>query len=315
MHAHSLSAAERKAGSPTIGGFSPLIGRRVRAAAPLVHHSLQIGPLSLPYSLLLAFAAVALANFIGTRLGRKHGVDLEPALFRVLLATVVGARLAFVWQYRSAYLSEPWSVLDIRDGGWDAQVGVVLGWLAALWLARTRPAQRKPLLATLAVASAFWVVGSIALALQPQDDVRLPDLALVRTDGVTQSLRGYEGQPTVINLWASWCPPCRREMPALQRAQADHPQVHFVFVNQGEPPEKVLGFLAAEKLALRNVLLDPRAQTGSAFGHRSLPTTLFFDACGRLVDTRIGELSHATLAQRLAALSPGPETACANPRP
>lgn len=280
-----------------------------------MHQSLQLGPLSLPYALLLALASVVLANVLGTRLGRRHGVDLEPALFRVLLATVVGARLAFVWQYRSAYLSEPWSVLDIRDGGWDAQAGVVLGWLAALWLARTRPQQRKPLLATLAVASAFWVVGSVALVLQPQSDVMLPDLALVRTDGATQSLRGFEGQPTVVNLWASWCPPCRREMPALQRAQAEHPQVHFVFVNQGEPPEKVLGFLAAEKLALYNVLLDPRAQAGSAFGHRALPTTLFFDACGRLVDTRVGELSQATLAQRLAALSPVPGTACASPRP
>lgn len=287
----------------------------MRAAASLVHQTLQLGPLSLPYTLLLALAAVVLANVLGTRLGRRLGVDLEPALFRVFLATVVGARLAFVWQYRSAYFAEPWSVLDIRDGGWDAQLGLVFGWLAALWLARIKPAQRKPLLTTLAVASAFWIAGSVALLLQTQDEVLLPELALVRTDGTTQSLRSFSGKPTVINLWASWCPPCRREMPALQRAQAEQPQVHFVFVNQGEPPAKVLGFLAAEKLALYNVLLDPKGQTASTFGHRSLPTTLFFDACGRLVDTRVGELSQATLAQRLAALSPVPGTACAGPRP
>lgn len=267
-----------------------------------MHASLQLGPLSLPYSLLLALAAVVLANVLGVRLGRRQGVDLEPALFKVLLATVVGARLAFVWQYSSAYLAAPLGMLDIRDGGWDAQAGLIAGWLTVLWLARTHPPQRKPLVATLGVASAFWILGSTVLVLQSPDDVVMPELQLTALDGTHQSLRTFEGRPTVVNLWASWCPPCRREMPALQQAQADHPQVHFVFVNQGEPADKVVGYLAAHQLTLRNVLLDPKVQAGRQLGHRALPTTLFFDAQGRLVDTRVGELSRATLAQRLAAL-------------
>jgi thiol-disulfide isomerase/thioredoxin len=298
--------AHEEAGPGAGIGAAPTIGRFAMeppSAVISVPHSLQIGPLSLPLSLLLVLAAVVFAHVLGQRLGRRHGVDLEPALWRVLLATVLGARLAFVWQYRSAYVDAPWSVLDIRDGGWDAQLGLVAGWLAALWLARTQPAQRKPLLTTLAAASALWIVGSIVLVLQTSRDQGLPALALVRADGTTQSLRAFEGRPTVVNLWATWCPPCRREMPALQQAQAEHPGVHFVFVNQGEPPATVLGFLAAQRLTLDHVLFDLRGEVGRAFGHRSLPTTLFFDARGRLVDTRIGELSRATLAQRLQAIT------------
>jgi hypothetical protein len=63
-------------------------------------------------------------------------------------------------------------------------------------------------------------------------------------------------------------------------------------------------------LTLRNVLLDPKRLTGAALGHSALPTTLFFDAQGKLADTRIGELSQATLTQRLTILradSPPPQ--------
>ncbi|MCX7055154.1 MAG: TlpA disulfide reductase family protein, partial [Proteobacteria bacterium] len=99
-----------------------------------------------------------------------------------------------------------------------------------------------------------------------------------------------------------WCPPCRREMPALQRAQAANPDVNIVFVNQGEESRTIAAFLDRQGLALSNVLVDPQSSTGAALGHSALPTTLFFDAHGRLASTRIGELSQATLTQRLASL-------------
>ncbi len=78
--------------------------------------------------------------------------------------------------------------------------------------------------------------------------------------------------------------------------------MNIVFVNQGEASPAIAAFLGRHGLALRNVLVDPQRRTGAALGHRALPTTLFFDAQGRLADTRIGELSQATLAQRLASL-------------
>ena len=68
-----------------------------------------------------------------------------------------------------------------------------------------------------------------------------------------------------------------------------------------ESAERVGAWLQARKLPMRNVLLDENRQAGAAFKQRALPTTLFFDAKGQLVSTRVGELSSATLTERLQA--------------
>ena len=73
-------------------------------------------------------------------------------------------------------------------------------------------------------------------------------------------------------------------------------------MNQRESVDRVDAWLKARKLPLRNMLLDVNGQTGAAFKQRALPMTLFFDAKGRLVSTRIGELSPATLTERLAEI-------------
>ena len=275
--------------------------------------SLQIGPLTLPYELLLIAGAVALGTFVGKRIGRRIGTDADPHLFRVMLIAVVIARIAFVWQYRAVYLDAPLGILDIRDGGWNAPAGMVAAWVAALLQALRRRALRAPLLAALGSASVVWALGSLTLALLPQDEVLLPAITLSRMDGGTKSLRSFEGKPTVVNLWATWCPPCQREMPVLQRAQAAHPEMHFVFLSQRESAEAVRDFLADHRFDLRNVLLDVDGQAGARFDQFALPTTLFFDATGRLVDQRVGELSHATLAQRLDALRPSPTSSSSLP--
>ena len=77
--------------------------------------------------------------------------------------------------------------------------------------------------------------------------------------------------------------------------------MHFVFLNQGETADKVGTWLRARNLHMRNMLIDETRAAGAAFKQSALPMTLFFDAQGRLVSTRIGELSAATLAERLAA--------------
>jgi thiol-disulfide isomerase/thioredoxin len=110
------------------------------------------------------------------------------------------------------------------------------------------------------------------------------------------------GKPLVLNLWASWCPPCRREMPVLAKAQAEHSDVTFVFANQGEGADAVKTYLAAQHLSLHNVVLDGTTVLACRTGSAGLPTTLFFNARGELVDRRMGELSPATLAQGLASL-------------
>lgn len=124
------------------------------------------------------------------------------------------------------------------------------------------------------------------------------------------ALHSYRGKPLVINIWATWCPPCRREMPVLQQAQSDYPHVTFLFVNQGETPENVSTFLATTGLSLTHVLFDGTGLLAQRVGSMALPTTLFYDANGRLVGSHLGELSRASLRHALEpfdrAIAPAP---------
>lgn len=267
-----------------------------------MNQSLQIGPLSLPYSVLLTLAAIALGGFVARRLARVTGTDAEPALTQMLVVGLIAARLAFVWQWREQYFDAPLGILDIRDGGWEPTAGLVVALLFGLQRARGRAGLRKPVLAAALTTGLVLLLGGLTSVLMSAPAVPLPPLTLESLEGRAVSLAGFAGKPTVVNLWATWCPPCQREMPVLQQAQAANPDVNIVFVNQGEASPAIAAFLDRHGLALRHVLVDPQRRTGAALGHRALPTTLFFDAHGRLADTRIGELSQATLSQRLASL-------------
>jgi thiol-disulfide isomerase/thioredoxin len=182
---------------------------------------------------------------------------------------------------------------------------VAAAWAFTLWRMVRRPSLRNYFLVSLSAASAIWLLGAMLLSFIPPAKPSLPDISLPALNGSGDvALSAYKGKPTVVNLWAAWCPPCRREMPVLQQAQTAHPEIQFVFANQGESSEAVMAFLSKEKLPLQNVLLDGRQQIAELFRQHALPTTLFFDAAGKLVDMRIGELSRATLTQRLNNISP-----------
>ena len=192
----------------------------------------------MPTSLLFMLIAVTVAAFIGRWFGRRVDVDVEPMLFQALVVGVVVARLAFVLQYSTTYQASPLAVFDIRDGGWRPLAGFAAAWLFVLARLFKKPTLRKPLLAAVFAGTLIWGGGIFSLSL-PSDDQKLPTLALVSLQGSTVDLAQFEGKPTVINLWATWCPPCVREMPVLHQAQAANPEVNFVFINQGESALRV----------------------------------------------------------------------------
>jgi thiol-disulfide isomerase/thioredoxin len=109
----------------------------------------------------------------------------------------------------------------------------------------------------------------------------LDGVKFVNLQGTPQGLGGLaQGRPLVVNLWATWCPPCRREMPVLAKAQQQIPGACFVFVDQGEVAFTVQKFLNTSQLVFANVLLDPGKKLGEQLGPMALPTTLFYDASG-----------------------------------
>lgn len=265
--------------------------------------SIPLGPLAVPTGLLITLLALWVGWIAASRLAARRGLDIGSELNVLIAVGVVGARLGFVAQYGAAYVASPLSILDIRDGGWAPGVGL----LAATFVAGGLALRRRPLALPLAVAigssAALWVAGTLGLAALEGSRPDLPAIAVVRLDGASVPLDEFKGKPVVLNLWATWCPPCVREMPVLQQAAASRPDIQFVFLNQGEDAQKVLAFAARYRLDTQHLFLDPSTAAGRLLGGRALPTTLFFDRRGRLVDTRVGELSAATLAQRLEALS------------
>lgn len=265
-------------------------------------HVLQIGPLVVPVSLLFMFVAVFTAGYIAKRAGDTAS-HVESVLWQAVLVGLVAARAAFVLQYSGSYTAAPLSILDIRDGGWRPAVGFAAGWLFIAWRLFKHRLLRKPLMWAAVVGTMIWGGGLLALSVPTEKQQSVPYLALVKLGGSPTDLAHFRGKPMVVNLWATWCPPCVREMPVLHRAQVAHPAVNFVFINQGETAQRIALWLSARGLSLQNVLLDSRGEALAAFGQRGLPTTLFFDAEGRLEGTRTGELSEATLEENLKSIS------------
>jgi thiol-disulfide isomerase/thioredoxin len=219
-----------------------------------------------------------------------------------VMVGVLAARLGHLALNAQAYADSPAAVFDIRDGGWHLASGLAGGMAWLLWRGWRAPALRRPLAAGATAGLLLWGAG-LAL-LHRGEPTGYPDVTLARlADGQAQTLaQAAQGRPVVVNLWASWCGPCREEMPALAAAQQRHPDVGFLFVNQGETPDKVRLYLAREGLPLQEVLLDPSSTLGRAIGSGGLPTTLFLDPQGRHVDAHFGVLSASSLQARVEAL-------------
>ncbi|MPS82445.1 MAG: TlpA family protein disulfide reductase [Achromobacter sp.] len=266
---------------------------------------LQIGPVMLPVTLLAIITSVLAGQWISAWLFRRCGRDGQLPLSRLLLAGLLASRATFVAEQFNTYATDPASIIDIRDGGWNATAGFVAAWAYGGWLAWRRHDWKVPLLVGLAASTLVWSGAHLLAAASGSTMARsgLPAVEFRTLASEPQSLQDFRGRPVVINLWAGWCPPCRREMPIFAQAQEEYPDIAFVFLNQGESLATVKQFLAQQDLALNNVLLDADTQAATIFGHRALPATLFFDSDGRHVDTRLGELSRATLTQRLTLLN------------
>ncbi len=106
----------------------------------------------------------------------------------------------------------------------------------------------------------------------------------------------FKGRPVVVNLWATWCPPCRREMPMMADVAASNDAATFVFVNQGEGREVIDRYLKTENLKLDHVALDSLREFGGHYAVPGLPATLFIGSDGTLQSVHMGEISREALA-------------------
>lgn len=259
-----------------------------------------------PYSVhVVAVAIAALLAWLVARAmqrgqpgnSRKTAANL---LLDALLVGLIGARAGYVLRWWPEYNAAPASIVAIGDGGFTWWVGLPVALVFVWWKSRQAHALRRPALAGVAAGMLVWGMASGALTLVQHATQPLPALQVLAIDGTPVSLNSYAGKPIVLNLWATWCPPCRREMPMLAKAQSDYPGVTFLMVNQGEEARALRAFLEQQDLKFSHVLLDASSKAMQTYGSRGLPTTLFFDAQGKLVDSHMGELTAARLKEAIS---------------
>lgn len=123
-----------------------------------------------------------------------------------------------------------------------------------------------------------------------------PAFTLLDTSGQPRSLADFRGQVVLINVWATWCPPCRAEMPTIQTVYAQRQPEGFAVlaVNQAEAPDAVASFMDAHGLSFP-ALLDRDGAVSRAYRANNLPSSFFVDRAGRLRVVYRGPLSRGVL--------------------
>jgi thiol-disulfide isomerase/thioredoxin len=141
----------------------------------------------------------------------------------------------------------------------------------------------------------FFSSAVIAAEVEPLQPLSMPRPApafnFPDRDGVAHTLQDYSGQVLVVNFWATWCPPCVRELPALDRLQqqlADNGVV-VLGVNLGETTEDINTFLQRVVDVEFTLLLDPTMHASSEWGIRGLPTTYIIDDHGQILFEVLGD--------------------------
>lgn len=266
-------------------------------------NTFNLGPFSIQGVHLLMLLSLLTAAGVGQLAGWRKKISIAPLLTDMLLVGMVTGRVAFVAVWFEQYRKAPLTMLDIRDGGFLAWAALGSALAYGAWRARRQADLRNPLAAGVLAGALAWFMSGAPALTQVQHGKSIPAVTLTTLDGAAVALPELvRGRPAVINLWATWCPPCIREMPVLAAAQQRDMGISFVFTNQGESAATVAQFLRTQGLKLDNVLLDPGSATARAVGSSGMPTTLFFDAAGQLVDAHLGAVSDASLAEKLAKI-------------
>ena len=192
----------------------------------------------------------------------------------------------------------PWASALIVLGG--LLIGLAVGlvvfygvpWPTTASGAAPLPAQPGRTDATLPAPAPAPVVGAPA-----------PDFTLADLSGASVSLSSFKGQPVLLNFWATWCPPCKLEMPTLQQHYTDYKAQGLVVVGveAGEPRDEVQAFAQDQRLTFP-ILPDEKSTVTDMYRVSALPTTFVIDRRGMIVQKHLGMMTEAQVDDYLKQL-------------
>ena len=150
---------------------------------------------------------------------------------------------------------------------------------------------RSRVLRLAALAALIIPLPAAAFNFAPTEPKPVPELTFLDAEGNEVRLADFRGEVVVLNLWATWCAPCRREMPSLDRLQAqygdDGLEVIALSLDRGDVA-KVRAFFEELEIANLAVYQDPQARAGRELGAPGLPTTIVIDRTGQEVGRLLG---------------------------
>ena len=168
--------------------------------------------------------------------------------------------------------------------------------------------QRIILYLLLLIAGASWVALSANTTTTdgvsaPQAGFAAPDFTLNTPTGETYTLSELRGQAVLVNLWATWCPPCRAEMPAIEKMYQEYKDQGFIVLavdmTYQDNPLNVVPFIQEYNLTLP-ILLEETGDVAALYQLRSLPSSYFIDRAGIIREVVIGgPMSEALLRTRI----------------
>jgi len=152
----------------------------------------------------------------------------------------------------------------------------------------------------LLIAAAVFAISALAQGSNGERASAAPIFTLESLDGTNVSLGDYKGSVVLVNFWATWCPPCQKEIPALEAAYRANKDKGFVIlgVDVGESRQAVEAYAASKNITYP-VLLDEEDQWMSRYGAMGLPMSVIIDREGRILQKHMGELTQDELTSLL----------------
>jgi thiol-disulfide isomerase/thioredoxin len=278
----------------------------------------SVGPFLIPTRPFAVILSLLLAIWVSRLTAARIGVDarrLQRLAEGCAWSGVLGARLGFVLMNWGAFEVAPWTALYIWQPGYSPLSGLIAGTGYALWQTWPRPAnERRSDLKALGTGYAagallaISVLGTMNMIGGPyviRTGEHVQDFTLADLKGNTVRFSDLKGKAIVLNFWATWCPPCRREIPLLNGFQKEYASrgVSVVGVDVGETTDVVRAFVESIGVAYPVWVDAPKEAVGfdrtqeihSRFGGVGLPTTIFIDPDGIVRNRHLGELSRAVL--------------------
>lgn len=166
------------------------------------------------------------------------------------------------------------------------------------------------LIVAVAIVGSAWIYftrvpvdAASAARIAPRENFRAPEFSLPALDGRQVSLSDLRGQAVLVNFWATWCPPCRAEMPEIQAAYQNHrgQNLTVLAINQAEDDQPVSQF--AQQLHLTfPILLDRDGTIARQYQVQGLPASFFVDRDGVIRAASLGQMNRAYIEAELAKL-------------